>query len=95
MGTNECSPPASKSWDSQDFGDVSMVLKMTHFRKSTRPMGKPIGAEWCNRRRQELGVKPLSQYGFSSTGPKRTNVSEISITIQAFSFKKTRLKCRL
>ena len=29
MGTNECSQPASKSsWDSQDFGDISMVLKM-------------------------------------------------------------------
>ena len=27
-GTNECSQPASKSsWGSQDFGDVSMVLK--------------------------------------------------------------------
>ena len=26
MGTNECSQPASKSsWDSQDFGDMSMV----------------------------------------------------------------------
>ena len=38
MDTNECSQPASKSsWDSQDFGDVSMVLKMVHFRKSTRP----------------------------------------------------------
>ena len=25
MGTNECSQPASKSsWDSQDFGDVSV-----------------------------------------------------------------------
>ena len=32
MGTNECSQPVSKSsWDSQDFGDVSMVLKMTIF----------------------------------------------------------------
>ena len=32
MGTNECSQPASKSsWDSQDFGDVNMVLKMAHF----------------------------------------------------------------
>ena len=31
MGTNECSQPASKSsWDSQDFGDISMVLKMAH-----------------------------------------------------------------
>ena len=38
MGTNECSQPASKSSrDSQDFGDISMVLKMAHFRKSTGP----------------------------------------------------------
>ena len=38
MGTIECSQPASKSsWDSQDFGDISMVLKMAHFRKSTEP----------------------------------------------------------
>ena len=38
MGTIECSQPASKSsWDSQDFGDNSMVLKMAHFRKSTGP----------------------------------------------------------
>ena len=36
MGANECSQPASKSsWDSQDFGDISMVLKMANFRKST------------------------------------------------------------
>ena len=28
MGTIECSQPASKSfWDSQDFGDISMVKK--------------------------------------------------------------------
>ena len=38
MGTNECSQPASKSsWDSQDFGDVSMMLEMAQFRKSTGP----------------------------------------------------------
>ena len=38
MGTIECSQPASKSsWDSQDFDDISMVLKMAHFRKSTGP----------------------------------------------------------
>ena len=37
MGTNECSQSASKSsWDSQDFGDVNMVLKMAHFHKSSR-----------------------------------------------------------
>ena len=31
MSTNECSQPTSKSsWDSQDFGDVSIVLKMAH-----------------------------------------------------------------
>ena len=42
MGTNECSQPASKSsWDSQDFGDVNMVLKMVHFHKSSRP-------QWVN-----------------------------------------------
>ena len=29
------------SWDSQDFGDVSMVWQMAHFRKSTRP-------QWIN-----------------------------------------------
>ena len=38
MGTIECSQPASKSSrDSQDFSDISMVLKMAHFRKSTGP----------------------------------------------------------
>ena len=43
MGTIECSQPASKSsWDSQDFGDISTVLKMAHFRKSTRP-------RWVNK----------------------------------------------
>ena len=37
MGTNECSQPASKSsWDSQDFGDVNMVLKWSIF---TSPLG--------------------------------------------------------
>ena len=42
MGTNECSQPASKSsWDSQDFGDVNMVLKIVHFHKSSRP-------QWVN-----------------------------------------------
>ena len=38
MGTNEYSQPASKSsWDSQDFGDVNMVVKRAHFHKSSRP----------------------------------------------------------
>ena len=32
MGTNECSQLASKSsWDSQDFGDISMVLSWPIF----------------------------------------------------------------
>ena len=44
MGTYECSQSASKSsWDSQDFGDVRTVLKIVHFRKSTRP-------QWVNER---------------------------------------------
>ena len=37
MATNECSQPASKSsWDSQDFGEVNMVLKGSIF---TSPLG--------------------------------------------------------
>ena len=45
MGTIECSQPESKSsWDSQDFGDISMVLKMAHFRKSTGPRWVKIWA---------------------------------------------------
>ena len=44
MSNNECSQPASKSsWDSQDFGDVNLVLKMAHFHKSTRPQWLKLG----------------------------------------------------
>ena len=51
MGTNECSQSASKpSWDIQDFGGVRMVLKMVHFRKSTRP-------QWVNNIIAELLLK--------------------------------------
>ena len=43
MGTIECSQPASKSsWDCQEFGDIGMVLKMAHFRRS-------IGPRWVNQ----------------------------------------------
>ena len=43
MGTNECSQLASKSsWDSQDFRDINMVLKMARFRNSTGP-------RWVNK----------------------------------------------
>ena len=53
MGTNECSQPASKSsWDSQDFGDVNMVLKMAHFHKSSRP-------QWVNVTSPEQPLKPV------------------------------------
>ena len=42
MGTTECSKLASKSSsDSQDFGYISMVLKIAFFRKSTGP-------QWVN-----------------------------------------------
>ena len=56
MVTNECSQPASKSsWDSQDFGDVNMVLKITHFHKSSRP-------QWVKIMDYHLfGTKPLSE----------------------------------
>ena len=47
MGTNEYSQPASKSsWDSQDFGDVNMVVKMAHFHKSSRP-------QWVNKQKEK------------------------------------------
>ena len=49
MDTNECSQPASKSsWDSQDFGDVNMVLKMAHFHKSSRPQWVKLLNAICN-----------------------------------------------
>ena len=48
MGTKECSQPAPKSFlDSQDFGDVNMVLKMVHFRKSTRPQWVNVSQYVC------------------------------------------------
>ena len=51
MGTIECSQPASKSsWDSQDFGDISMVLKLAHFRKSSGP-------RWVNASRPRQNVR--------------------------------------
>ena len=53
MGTNECSQPVSKSsWDSQDFGDVNMVLKMAHFQKSSRP-------QWVKVTSPEQPLKPV------------------------------------
>ena len=73
MGTNECSQPASKSsWDSQDFGDNSMVLKMAHFRKSTGP-------QWVKLPRQHLYIEtdPFHRtnkgqdMGFDSLSPAR------------------------
>ena len=51
MGPIERSQSASKSsWDSQDFGDISMVLKMAHFRKSTGP-------QWVNTQHVSSGIK--------------------------------------
>ena len=50
MGTNEYSQPASKSsWDSQDFGDVNMVVKMAHFHKSSRPQWVNVKCESLQR----------------------------------------------
>ena len=57
MGTNECSQLASKSsWDSQDFGDVNLVLKMVHFDKSSRP-------QWVNVTPEGLMVPFLKSIG--------------------------------
>ena len=63
MGTNECSQPASKSsWDSQDFGDVNMVLKMVHFHKSSRPQWVKVQAWYCmeySKGKYGTLIKPL------------------------------------
>ena len=64
MGTNECSQPASKSFcDSQDFGDISMVLKMAHFRKSTGP-------RWVNITVRHWWVNIGSDNGLVPSGNK-------------------------
>ena len=56
MGTIECSQPASiSSWDSQDFGDISMVLKMAYFRKSTGPRWVKVHIE-----------KTIQEYAFKT-----------------------------
>ena len=48
MGTIECSQTASKSsWDSQDFDDINMVLKMAHFRKAIGPRWVDIAGWEC------------------------------------------------
>ena len=48
MGTIECSQLAFKSsWDSQHFGDISMVLKMAHIRKSTGPRWVKLVDKMC------------------------------------------------
>ena len=58
MGINECSKPASKSsWDSQDFGDVNMVLKMVHFHKSSRP-------QWVNLPSHSIKFLPFPSLCF-------------------------------
>ena len=55
MGTNEYSHSASKSsWDSQDFGDVNMVLKMAHFHKSSRPQWVKMKSYYSNAMFLEL-----------------------------------------
>ena len=69
MGTNECSQPASKSsWDSQDFGDVNMVLKMAHFHKSSRP-------QWVKSPRSGVNLcfQFVSAASTASTAPATTD----------------------
>ena len=91
MGTNECSQPASKSsWDSQDFGDISMVLKMAHFRKSTGPQWVNIyslsmcGSPMIKIRRYHnrlifiLGIPLLGRrYLYMKTAPNTTDLIQI------------------
>ena len=98
MGINECSQPASKSsWDSQDFGDVNLVLKMVHFRKSSPP-------QWVNwvSIGSGNGLFPNQHQAITwtnvdlwSIGPSWTNFSEILIKIQQLSHEKKNWKCYL
>ena len=69
MGTNEYSQPASKSWDSQDLGDNSMVSKMAHFRKSTVP-------QWVKKDSWDIMEKALI-YSYISQN-KLTNITVTS-----------------
>ena len=89
MVTNECSQPASKSsWDSQDFGDINMELKITHFHKSSWPQCVKIN-----------GLPPIWHQAIIWTnadslliGPLWTSFNEILIRIPQFSFKKVHLQ---
>ena len=91
MGTNGCSQPASKSsWDSQDFGDVNMVLKMAHFHKSSRPqwvkhnIASTTKAAYANgtldyKRKEFQGTKLHyinSRYGSSGTSLNAVKIAK-------------------
>ena len=67
MGTNECSQPASKSsWDSQDFGDISMVLKIANFR--------PPGHD-------ELTILSMGKFWFAVPMSCNTIVTELKVSV--------------
>ena len=85
MGINKCSQPASKSsWDSQDFGDVNMVLKMVHFDKSSRP-------QWVNGTDDNLPivVTDVSVHWVNGTGDNLpivvTDVSVHELTVRTIT----------
>ena len=76
MGTIECSQPASKSsWDSQGFGDISMVLKWSIF--ASPPGHDELSTTSCSFG-QILGfyLRILSAWGLTKTLSQSRNESK-------------------
>ena len=108
MGTDECSQPASKSsWDSQNFGDVNMVLKMAHFHKASRPQwvkSSPKCRIYASMNWVSIGLandlSPVLRRAINSTNIDLFLIKHISvefrikirIKIQNFSFMKMCMK---
>ena len=88
MGTNECSQPATNSsWDSQDFGDISMVLIMAHFRKFTGPRWvKTIPWISCvNRAWKHSLLKRMYIFFFLSPFLMEYDITYISISYECLA----------
>ena len=91
MGTNEFSQPASKSsWDSQDFGDVNMVLKLAHFHKSSRPQWvKHMGSSDLYK-----GII-LATFRVSGNTPSVNGMLQIWVSGSTMEFNASLRNCKL
>ena len=69
MDPFECSQPASKSsWDSQDFVDIRIVLKMAYFRISIGPRWVKHG-EITKNNKNDRTVGPSVNNGLCESDP--------------------------